>query len=556
MSFEQTSLVATKQDDGGNRGNGKQGSQQIGSKAAAGLSLAMRELESYDALSSTSEPASGSATGQRRTKIACKVGPTNWDVTAITDLLTMGMDTACLDLSSHHEHDELLNALENLREVLREPRFKGRHITLMCETKGPVITVGEIGTPSKRLRLMRGQTLEIVPQSGVVGNLERIGCNYAALGSSLEPGGKIFVSAAGDVNAPSHEFNEALAAGGVVALTVLEILPTSITVRVDNGGVISQFARMRLPGCAVDLPTLTTKDTFDIEQFVVPQTIDCLALSFVRDASCVRQAREQLGEDGPFVKVIAKIETQEAVDNFWDIIREADGAILCRRSLSLELSHRHTHLAFVQKLLSTQARVVGKPFWVSTDVSESIVPHRAESTDVANMILDGADAMFVANELSDDYYRSVIMKNLVETTLGAEALVDPRETFNRLRAAAIKEFGVLSTDESLACAAVQCSLDIGAQAVIVISDDFDHARLIVKYRPACHIIAVTANDWAARQISGCLRGACSVLVESLEGADAIAFEGINFGHKSGLLKEGGSVICARFDNSGLQVMDC
>jgi pyruvate kinase len=339
---------------------------------------------------------------------------------------------------------------------------------------------------------------------------------------------------------------------GKIEMQVTAKYSNSVQVKVLNGGIIKSNMRMHLPGCIVDRPTLTAKDVDDIENFAVPQNVDVVACSFVRTAEDIQDVRKYLTDECRHIKVVAKIENQQAVDNFDAILEEADGIIISRTTLGLEIPQSHLFLA--QKMMIKKATISGIPLWVEVQMTDTTVtPPRAEIADIANAIIEGADCIMMTNEIEDPFYRSKTIQHIVSTAKSAEGVLDPEFAFRAIRDGYLEKHGKMSIQESIASSAVKCALELPAAAIIVVTDDFQYARLVAKYRPQCPIIAVTANDWAHRQINGSLRGCTATLVESLEGTEAIVLEGVEFGKRKKWINEGDPVVCLPNDSLSLQI---
>eukprot|EP00644_Phytophthora_capsici_P015823 jgi/Phyca11/131280/e_gw1.103.116.1 len=456
----------------------------------------------------------------RKTKIICAIGPASWSVEMLGQLLDAGMNVARLNFS-HGDHEMHKRSLSNLRKAMAAR--PGCHCAVLLDTKGPEIRSGFLKghTP---VQLKAGQTLEITTDYGVEGDSSRIACTYEQLPTSVSVGSKI------------------LCDDGSLVMTVLECLPESIIVRVHNDHVLEEKKNMNLPGAAIQIPGITEKDENDLVNFAIPHGVDIVSGSFVRSAANVRAIRECLGEAGRHIRVHAKIESQEALENVDEIIAEADGIHVSRGDLGMELSPERVFLA--QKMIIGKANRAGKPVVTSTQMLQSmtkkIIPSNAECTDVANAVLDGTDAMMLSAETAKGMYPKEAVETMAKICVEAEQAMDYAEVYRLHRAANRKQ---VSMYESVASSAVEISLDMDVKLIISITDTGTSTKLLAKYRPKANILAVTSSALTARQLSGVLcRGVTSMLVDSMVGVEDLTLGAIAYAKDQGLIKSGEIVI--------------
>ncbi|KAI0257451.1 pyruvate kinase [Lactifluus subvellereus] len=282
---------------------------------------------------------------------------------------------------------------------------------------------------------------------------------------------------------------------GILSLLVLSIDHTNVHVRTLNNGTLSSRKGVNLPKTPVDLPALSDKDKRDL-QFGVKNGVDMIFASFIRRAQDVRDIREVLGPDGANIKIIVKIENEQGVANFDEILKETDGVMVARGDLGIEIPASQVFLA--QKMMIAKCNMAGKPVIVATQMLEyNPRPTRAEISDVANAVLDGADCVMLSGETAKGSYpiQSVLM--MAETCLLAEAAICYPPLYDELRNVTARP---TETVETVAFAAVAAASEQGASAILVLSTSGNTARLISKYRPSVSIIAVTRNEQTARQI--------------------------------------------------------
>jgi pyruvate kinase len=248
------------------------------------------------------------------------------------------------------------------------------------DTKGPEIRSGFLKEGLKQIELTKGQTLVLTTDFNHRGDMTKLACSYQKLAESVSPGQSILV------------------ADGSLVLTVLSTNPSTgeVITRVENSAIIGERKNVNLPGVAVDLPTFTDKDIDDIVNFGIHHGVDCIAASFVRKGSDVLNLRKLLNDNGgQYIKIISKIENQEGLQNYDDILRHTDGIMVARGDLGMEIPPSKVFLA--QKYMIRKANIAGKPVVTATQMLESMVhsprPTRAECSDVANSVFDGTDAV-------------------------------------------------------------------------------------------------------------------------------------------------------------------
>jgi len=293
---------------------------------------------------------------------------------------------------------------------------------------------------------------------------------------------------------------------------------------------------------------LQPKDINDLQNGGVKHKVDFIAASFVQSAEDVRFIRKTLGEEGKGIKIISKIENQEGLDNFDAILTETDGVMVARGDLGMEIPPEKVFRE--QKDLIVKCRKAGKPCVVATQMLESMIsnprPTRAECSDVANAVLDGADAVMLSGETANGSFPEGAVQIMARTCMEAEAMLIAKDTsgydsiFQQMKDA--KKHGFLSHVESAASSAVKTACDINSKAIIVLSETGETARLIAKYHPNAKIVAVCGDAAVARQIEGYMCNALAIVTKVPRGSGRHVHEAFTVGKEQGLYANGDAVL--------------
>ncbi len=422
----------------------------------------------------------------RRAKIVCTLGPASRERPVIEELIRAGLDVARLNFShgTHEEHRRLFATVREAADRLGKP------VAVLQDLQGPKIRVGRLrgGT----VRLSAGQEVTLTAEA-VEGTAERIPCSYAALPRDVTPGDRVLLD------------------DGRLELRVLRGGETEARCRVMVGGELSDHKGINLPGVKVSTPSLTDKDRADLA-LGVELGVDYVALSFVRQADDIRQARA-LAHGIP---LIAKIEKPEAVDCFEEILAEADGVMVARGDLGVELGPERVPL--IQKQLIEQTNRRAKLVITATEMLDSMRsrprPTRAEASDVANAILDGTDAVMLSGETaSGDYPLEAVrtMDRIIQAIEGSARYgALPQPTSMHLREAT----------NAVSRAAVAAAEELGARAIICYTETGAAALLTSEYRPHAAILAVNSDPAICRRLA-LHWGVTPLLVEPAHSTDQI-----------------------------------
>lgn len=405
----------------------------------------------------------------KRTRIICTLGPSVDDAKTLRALIDAGMDVARLNFS-HGTHEEQGARIARVKQVREEA---GVPIALMLDTKGPEIRIGKLPEP---LVLESGQEVTLVPEGSQA--QDGIPQTYAALADHVEPGMAILLD------------------DGLMQLKVKSTDGASIVCTVENPGILKPRKSLNLPGVSIPFPAITAQDKRDIA-FGIEQDIDFVALSFVRSAEAIYEARSYIRSlTDQHVGIIAKIENADAVANVAEIIQAADAVMVARGDLGVEVpEYEVPHL---QKRIIRACNDEHKPVIIATQMLESMTsnprPTRAESTDVANAIYDGADCVMLSGETAAGKYpveAVTIMRKIAEVTeanIFEEGFVPYRDK------------GLKSVSHAVGIAAVQTAHDIDARCIVCPTMTGRSARLISSLRPPVPIYAVSPSARVMRSM--------------------------------------------------------
>jgi len=450
-----------------------------------------------------------------KTKIVCTLGPASSTIDVIEKMVRAGMDVVRLNFShgTHEEHYATMKAVREAAERAGEP------ITILQDLQGPKIRTGKLSSPE--VRLLDGAKFTITINE-ITGNAERVSTTYQNLPKDVKPGDTILMD------------------DGLLQLKVLSTNATDVVAEVVHGGILKEHKGINLPGVAVSAPSLTEKDMEDLE-FGIANDIDYVALSFVRTGDDVRRLREFIIakiDKHKKLPIIAKIEKREALDNIDEIIREADAIMVARGDLGVECATEDVPIA--QKMICKKANAAGKPVIIATQMLESMIenprPTRAEANDVANGVLDGADAVMLSGETS-------VGKYVVEVVRTMDLIIRRAEEEYRDQLDLVDEAGAKQAEifKALGRAACVLAKRIGAAAIVPITHSGETAKTIAKYRPYGMIIAATDRERIRRRLN-LVWGVKSILVPNIADTDTTLATIQQELLKSGYVKKGDYIV--------------
>jgi pyruvate kinase len=395
----------------------------------------------------------------RRAKIVCTLGPAVNTPERIRELVDAGMDVARLNLShgSHADHEEVY------RMVRAAADESGHGVGIFADLQGPKIRLGKVANGP--LLLAEGEEFTITTRA-VAGDASVCSTTYDGLPGDVAPGDPILID------------------DGRVRLEVLSVRDTDVLTRVKVAGPVSDHKGINLPGVAVSVPAMSDKDVEDL-RWALHQTVDFIALSFVRSASDAEDVRKVMTEENVFLPVIAKIEKPQAIDNIEGIVDAFDGFMVARGDLGVECPLED--VPFLQKQVIEVARRHAKPVIVATQMLESMIsaprPTRAEASDVANAVLDGADAVMLSGETS-------VGRFPIETVETMARIIESTEDHGLARMAAI-DWQPRTRGGVIAKAASEVADRIGARYLVAFTQSGDSARRLSRYRGPIPTLAFT-----------------------------------------------------------------
>ncbi|XP_068139951.1 pyruvate kinase-like [Drosophila tropicalis] len=416
--------------------------------------------------------------------IVCTIGPASNNTECIINLIKAGVRIIRLNFS-HGTHQEHYNSIRAIREAIAHiTKEVGvyKSVAIALDTKGPEIRTGKIALDNTEIKLERGDIVHLSTNKDVENNCTKdlIYVDYKGISNLLKPGNDLFLD------------------DGLILLKVKQINADIITCNVENAGLLGSRKGVNLPGVPIDLPTVSEKDISDLK-FAVEEKLDFIFASFIRNAKALTEIRQILGPNGRHIKIISKIENQQGMLNIDEIITASDGIMVARGDLGIEILTEEVVIA--QKAIIAKCNKIGKPVICATQMLESMInkprPTRAEASDVANAIFDGADCVMLSGETAKGMYPVECVKCMaricakVETALWYGSIQNEVKNFMKT-----KSSDQLST---VSLAITEMALLGDAKAILIVSPCDLIPQLVSHFRASCPIIMLTGSAAQARQ---------------------------------------------------------
>ena len=410
----------------------------------------------------------------KKTKIVCTIGPASESVDMLVNLINAGINVCRLNFS-HGDYEEHGARIKNIREAVK---ITGKRVAILLDTKGPEIRTNDMENGAITMKI--GDSVRI-SMTEVLGTNEKFSITYPEL--------------INDVNVGSH----ILLDDGLIDLEVTDIDrdANEIVTVVKNEGVLKNKKGVNVPGVSVNLPGITEKDANDI-RFGIGQGIDFIAASFVRRASDVLEITKILEEENAtHIQIIPKIENQEGIDNIDEILKVSDGLMVARGDMGVEIPTEDVPV--VQKALIKKCNALGKPVITATQMLDSMQrnprPTRAEANDVANAIYDGTDAVMLSGETAAGDYPLEAVQTMARIAVRTEETLVNQDSF------ALKLYSKTDMTEAIGQSVGHTARNLGIQTIVAATESGHTARMISKYRPKAHIVAITFSEQKARSLS-------------------------------------------------------
>ena len=449
----------------------------------------------------------------RKTKIVCTLGPSTDREGVLREMIQAGMNVARFNFShgTHAEHKARLDALKALREELDAP------VAAMLDTKGPEVRLKDFA--GGRVHLTAGQEFTLTTVQ-VEGDAHRCSITYGELPGDVKAGDTILLD------------------DGLVRLTVLETSETEIRCRVENDGNMKNHKGVNVPGVRLNMPYMSQQDRDDL-LFGAEQGFDYVAASFVRSAADVQELRHVLDKAGSRMRIIAKIENQEGVSNLPEILDAADGIMVARGDMGVEIDF--AEIPLIQKNMIARCVACGKPVITATQMLDSMMenprPTRAEITDVANAIYDGTSAIMLSGETAAGRYPVESVKTMDAIARRTESDINHVKRMTQM-AGGRNRLSVAAATAHAACTTAQ---EIGADAILTVSQRGTTARLVSRFHPGTPIIACLLDQQVRRQMA-LYWGVEPIMMPYASSTDELVDFAVQAAAQAGVVHEGDLVV--------------
>ena len=427
----------------------------------------------------------------KKTKIVCTMGPNANDENLMRNLVKNGMNIARFNFShgDYEEHKFRMDMLKKIREEEKLP------VAILLDTKGPEIRTGVL-KDGKKVILQEGAEFTLTSED-IVGDEHKVSITYNGLTEDVMPGRKILID------------------DGLIELEVVRITENDIICKVINGGELGEKKGIHVPNVPVRLPAITEKDREDIK-FGVSQGIDFIAASFVRNAECIIEIRSWLREcNAPYIPIIAKIENAEGIRNIDEIIRCADGVMVARGDMGVEIPAQE--VPYIQKEIIKKCNDNFKPVITATQMLDSMIrnprPTRAEVTDVANAVYDGTDAVMLSGETAQGKYPVEALKMMVQIVENTESHLDYDVLLKKAQ-----QHRRQSISSAIGFSTVATADNLDAKCIVAPTMSGATAKVVSKFKPRADVIGVSPDEATLRrmQIYWGVRPLKSIPLKSME----------------------------------------
>lgn len=448
----------------------------------------------------------------RKTKIICTLGPATADDSVLRALMEEGMNVARLNFShgDHEQHSKTLERIRWIREELALP------VATLLDTRGPEIRVKEFKEGQIELKRDRKFTLTT---KAVMGNDEIVSITYKDLPKDVKKGMKILLD------------------DGLIELLVEKIDGEDIVCNVENGGIVKNNKGVNVPNAEISMPFISDRDMADIN-FGIEENVDFIAASFVRTADDIMQIRKILEEKNCHtINIIAKIENMQGVNNLDEIIKVADGVMVARGDMGVEIPMEEVPV--LQKKIIKKCLAEGKHVITATQMLDSMMknprPTRAEAADVANAIYDGTSAIMLSGETAAGAYPIEALKTMMRIAERAEEDIDYTRRLKN------NEYSIKDVTTAISHATCTTSADLNAAAIITVTASGRTAYMISKYHPKCPIVSCTTNAAAWRQMS-LAWGVTSLIIPEYKNTRDLFNAAVSAAMRAGVVHKGELVV--------------
>lgn len=446
---------------------------------------------------------------RRKTKIICTLGPASESEQMIRELMLAGMNVARLNFS-HGTHEEQKGKIELVKKVREELKLP---VALLLDTKGPEIRTRDV--ENGRIELKKGQSFVLTTEE-ILGNEGRVSITYQDLVKDVKPGDAVLID------------------DGLIELEVNQVTEKDIYCTVKNGGFVSNKKGINVPGVSLNMPFISEKDYDDIV-FGIEEGFDFIAASFTRSAEDILEIRKILEERNcHHIKIIAKIENLQGVENIDEILRVSDGIMIARGDMGVEIPLEDVPV--IQKKLILKSLEIGKPVITATQMLDSMIknprPTRAETSDVSNAIYQGTGAIMLSGETASGQYPVEAVKTMDRIAVRTEEDIDYDYRFKR-RSIMDKP----DITNAVSHATCTTAADLKASAIITVSKSGRTVGMISRYRPSCTIIGCCMDDYVCRQLN-LYWGVEPLLLEREDNAEELFNHAVEAAEHAGLVSRG------------------